>query len=93
MALAAEVGGEAGAERTLTAASRPRVANPPTPDSRVVLDWLRWRLGEGEFKKFGPHDMKNRPELPFGGKGQAPVPPWAWTKAKQFVAARHGPHP
>jgi hypothetical protein len=37
--------------------------------------------------------MKNRPELPFGGKGQAPVPPWAWTKAKQFLAARHGPHP
>jgi hypothetical protein len=93
MALAAEVGGAAGAPRALTAASQPRVANPPTPIPEWYWTWLSWRLGEGEFKKFGPHDMKNRPELPFGGKGQAPVPPWAWTKAKQFLAARHGPHP
>lgn len=93
MALAGEVGNGAGAARSLTAAAKPRVANPPTPIPEWFWTWLKWRLGEGEFKKFGPHDMKNRPELPFGGKGQAPVPPWAWTKAKQFLAARHGPHP
>ncbi len=71
----------------------PGAMKPPSPIPQWYSTWLSWRLGEGKFKRFGPHDMKHRPELPFGGKGQEPIPPWAWTKAGQFVAARRGPHP
>jgi hypothetical protein len=55
--------------------------------------WLNWRLGEGDFKAFGPHDAGHRPDLPFGGPGQDPIPTWAWEKASTFVGSRQGAHP
>ena len=70
-----------------------RTDKPPDPIPEWYWTWLSWHLGEGDFKDFAPHDMAHRPELPFGGKDQAPVPPWAWNKAKQFSAARNRPHP
>ncbi|MGZ4333924.1 MAG: hypothetical protein ACXVRJ_06580 [Gaiellaceae bacterium] len=79
--------------RELTTGRQPRPTKPPKPLPDWYWVWLRWRLGEGEFKEFGPHDMGHRPELPFGGTGQAPVPAWAWQKATAFTAARNTPHP
>ena len=80
--------------RILTSADA-RQDTPPQPLPEWYWTWLRWRLGEGEFKDFGPHDPAHRPndKLPFGGPGQSPVPPWAWRKAAEFTAARHQPHP
>ena len=66
---------------------QPVVAKAPSPIPDWFWTWLRWRLGEGEFKAFGPQDVTHRPELPFGGEGQEPIPAWAWTKAGQFTAA------
>ena len=63
----------------------------PTKMPEWFWTWLRWRLGEGEFEPFGPHSAANRPELPFGGEGQEPIPAWAWHRAEQFVAARKKP--
>lgn len=71
----------------------PAISKPPDPLPDWYWTWLRWRLGEGEFKAFKPADRAHRPKLPVGGKGQAPVPAWAWTRAQQFIAARKGPHP
>jgi hypothetical protein len=70
---------------------RPVKAPNPIPDWFWL--WLSWHRGEGKFKRFGPHAMNHRPELPFGGQGQPPVPPWAWQKAATFSTARQGPHP
>jgi hypothetical protein len=81
---------EADELRTLDNARETTVPKP-VPDWFWL--WLKWRLGEGEFKDFGPHDLAHRPELPFGGSGQTPVPAWAWTKAAEFTSARRGPHP
>ena len=91
LALASEL--SAKQKRVLVKHGQPRTDKPPSPIPDWYWVWLKWRLGEGEFKKFGPHDMKNRPELPFGGKGQAPMPSWAWQKAREFASARTGPHP
>jgi hypothetical protein len=71
---------------------RSTTSRAPTKPPAWFWTWLRWRLGEGEFESFGPHSAKNRPELPFGGKGQEPIPAWAWHPAQQFVAARKEPH-
>jgi hypothetical protein len=78
---------------TPNAKRQPAMTKPPRPIPDWFWTWLRWRLGAGEFKRFGPHNMKHRPELPFGGKGQKPIPAWAWNKLGQFTAARQGPHP
>ena len=71
---------------------RSTTGRAPTKLPDWFWTWLRWRLGEGEFESFGPHSEENRPELPFGGKGQEPIPAWAWERAQQFAAARKGPH-
>lgn len=45
--------------------------------------WLRWRLGEGEFKAFEPHDPYARPKrLP------AKVPQSWWARQEKFLAKR-----
>lgn len=85
------IAGENGA--ALTAKRQARSATPPRPIPKWYWVWLSWRLGEGKFKRFGPHNMAHRPELPFGGKDQEPIPPWAWRRAAAFTAARHRPHP
>jgi hypothetical protein len=84
----------AGTNGTIPQARREaRATTPPTPIPNWFWTWLSWRLGEGKFKSFGAHNMAHRPELPFGGQGQDPIPPWAWRKAAAFTAARHRPHP
>ncbi len=89
---AGEIAGDNG--RSLASATHePRTVTQPSPIPDWFWAWLSWRLGEGKFKRFGAHDMKHRPELPFGGSGQEPVPAWAWRKAGEFTAARRGPHP
>jgi hypothetical protein len=92
LARAREVGGE-NVRKPMSVRRQARATKPPSPIPEWYWVWLKWRLGEGEFKRFGPHAMKHRPKLPFGGKGQEPVPPWAWAKAREFLAARRGPHP
>ena len=59
-------------------------------------------LGLSVFQRhFAPHfaldgkrivQMAHRPELPYGGKGQDPMPPWAWKRASALSAAHRGPH-
>ena len=44
--------------------------------------WVRWYLGEGEFKG----DPKNQSRRPLGVP--RPVPHWAWQKLRLFLAAR-----
>jgi hypothetical protein len=44
--------------------------------------WNAWRLGEGDYKKFGPRNAQHRPNVP------RVIPPWAWLRAKQFDKAR-----
>jgi hypothetical protein len=88
---ARKIAGENG--QGASARRQARSAKPPTPIPAWFWVWLSWRLGEGKFEQFGAHDLKHRPELPFGGKGQEPIPPWAWRKAAAFTAARRGPHP
>lgn len=50
--------------------------------------WLRWRLGEGEFKRFGGASQKHRPTiLPDR------VPKLWWDRLKAFQSGRtHGPN-
>jgi len=69
-----------------------RTDKEPKPIPKWFGVWLNWHLGRGRFKRFGPHNMAHRPKLPYGGKGQDPVPAWAWRKASAFTAARRGPH-
>jgi len=49
--------------------------------------WLRWFLGEGEFKAFGARSAAHRPEA-----APEKIPAWAWVKAGAFVHARNEPH-
>lgn len=44
--------------------------------------WLRWRLGEGEFKPYGPASPRHRPNVP------ARIPSAWWQRLKGFLAAR-----
>lgn len=85
--------------RTIAAESGPvqakpdaRTNKPPNPIPDWYWVWLSWHRGEGKFKRFGAHNLAHRPELPFGGPGQKPMPAWAWRKASAFTAARQGPH-
>lgn len=58
----------------------------PEPTPLPVVDpfwvWLRWRLGEGEFRDHGC-DPNVRPDVP------RLVPPAWWLRARRFIAARH----
>lgn len=45
--------------------------------------WLRWRLGEGEFRPHGPTNMQHRPVLL-----PLKVPAKWWTRQEKFLAAR-----
>jgi hypothetical protein len=83
----------AGQNGRVQASQNGRADKPPNPVPDWYWLWLSWHLGEGKFKRFGAHNMKNRPELPYGGPGQDPMPAWAWRKAAAFTAARRGPHP
>jgi hypothetical protein len=83
----------AGQSGTVQASQNGRAAKSPNPIPDWYWVWLNWHLGMGTFKRFGPHDMKHRPEFPYGGPGQDPMPAWAWRKAGSFSAARHGAHP
>lgn len=44
--------------------------------------WLRWKLGHKEFKPYGRSNPAVRPNVGFGGKGQAPVPTRWWNELK-----------
>jgi hypothetical protein len=83
----------AGQAGTVQASQNGRAAKAPNPIPDWYWVWLNWHLGKGKFKRFGPHDMKHRPEFPYGGPGQDPMPAWAWRKAGAFTAARQGAHP
>jgi hypothetical protein len=83
----------AGQNGRVQASQNGRADNAPNPVPDWYWVWLSWHLGEGKFKRFGAHNMKHRPELPYGGPGQDPMPAWAWRKAAAFTAARRGPHP
>jgi len=87
---ARKIAAQAGA---VQASQNGRVAKEPKPIPDWYWVWLNWHLGAGKFKRFGPHDMKHRPEFPYGGAGQDPMPAWAWRKAAAYSAARHGAHP
>jgi len=43
--------------------------------------WLRWFLGEGEFKKFGSHRERHRPEVP----RRVPKFVWVWAEHHQHA--------
>ena len=36
---------------------------PELPEEALYWMWLRWRLGEGEFKKQGPGNQPTRPKV------------------------------
>lgn len=58
---------------------------PEKPDEQARLFWLwmRWRLGEGEFKNYGDRSLPHRPkELPVR------IPQKWWAKARAFDHAR-----
>ena len=56
---------------------------PELPEEALYWMWLRWRLGEGEFKKQGPGNQPTRPKvLP------KKVPLGWWERQADFVAAR-----
>jgi lysozyme len=45
--------------------------------------WLTWQLGEGAWKRYGPHNPHVRPHVP------ARIPAGWWTREKAFLKARH----
>lgn len=51
--------------------------------------WLRWKLGHKEFKPYGRSNPAVRPNVGFGGKGQAPVPTKWWTELASRWAFRN----
>jgi hypothetical protein len=60
-----------------------KASAPELPEEALYWMWLRWRLGEGEFKKQGPGKQAARPKvLP------KKVPLGWWERQADFVAAR-----
>lgn len=59
----------------------------PKPLPKWFWPWLRWYLGEGEYKG-RRRDKSSRPFVPDGK-----VPGWAWDKKREFLAARRKSHP
>ena len=57
---------------------------PLLPKVDPFWEWLRWRLGEGEFKGHG-FDPAYRPTT-----APATIPKTWWTRAQKFIAARKG---
>ena len=57
---------------------------PPLPKVDPFWEWLRWRLGEGEFKGHG-FDPAYRPK-----SAPATIPKTWWDRAQKFIAARKG---
>lgn len=59
----------------------------PLPVGDVWWEWLRWHLGEGEFKGHR-RDPKLRPK-----SAPLPLPLTWWARARKFVAAREAMSP
>ena len=61
----------------------------PTPEVQPAKlpdwfwQWAEWRLGEGEFKSFGPAAEKHRP-----ADAPRPIPDWAWKRFSRLVTDR-----
>lgn len=59
----------------------------PTPADRLRartgwFAWVAWRLGEGDWRHWGPHNAKVRPDVP------AKIPNEWWARYLLFVANR-----
>lgn len=46
--------------------------------------WNAWRLGEGAFSQYGPHNARQR----YRTGAPRLIPPWAWARARAFDRAR-----
>lgn len=57
----------------------------PSPLPKWWWRWNAWRLGEGDFKPFGPKNKAQR----WRTDAPALIPPWAWLRAQQFDRARN----
>lgn len=65
---------------------RAKLATKEPPEEALYWLWLRWRLGEGEFRKHGPHNPAKRPKvLP------RKVPRAWWERATAFLYLRRWP--
>jgi hypothetical protein len=67
-------------------------APPPSPAERLRAEsgfysWVAWRLGEGQWRAFGPQDAAVRPSVP------AKVPAEWWGRLVAFLAARRTGNP
>lgn len=61
---------------------------PPISMPKNFYTWSRWRLGRKEFEAFGPGNMKVRPNVGYGARGQKPIPKEWWDEfKKRFVPA------
>lgn len=55
----------------------------PIPVPKWTWRWMRWYLGHGEFKPYGPRNPKYRPK-----DAPATIPKWAWDRLKALVKAQ-----
>ncbi len=62
---------------------REREVSWPVPLPRWFWVWARWRLGRGEFKRYGPANRARRPKI-------APriIPAWAWDRLRVLLGRR-----
>lgn len=60
-----------------------KLKEPPTPPPDWKWQWLRWWLGEGEYRKVGPRDPASRPL-----SAPARIPPQTWVWLDAFLARR-----
>lgn len=66
----------------MVAGARTKSSTPASPPPEWKWQWARWKLGEGEYRKYGP------------GRGPRPasaprvIPPWTWVWFAKFLAAR-----
>lgn len=65
----------------------PVAVEPPTPAERLrartgYFSWVAWKLGEGDWKKWGKANPKVRPNVP------KVIPPLWWKRYAQFLLNR-----
>lgn len=56
----------------------------PRPLPKWVWPWMRWALGEGEYKQHGPKQGPRPKAAP------EQIPEWAWQRLEALVAQRNG---
>jgi hypothetical protein len=55
----------------------------PVPLPKWFWAWARWRLGRGEFARYGPADPRHRPRA-----APLPIPSWAWARLRAVLGDR-----